>query len=109
MHAHHKPTWSVHGNRRGRIALLTRGRVDDTQMNFPESDYTDEEVPTDIEALEQAIKHLQVIMFDVNLTVLSRSDPMQAVTSATCQIAMLSSRCSNPKMLQDCMLHAVYT
>ena len=45
---------------RGRITLHTRAGVDPDQLNFPVDDYTDEEIPDSIEALQDAIKLDQV-------------------------------------------------
>ena len=45
---------------RGRITLHTRAGVDPDQLNFPLDDYTDEEIPDSIEALQDAIKLDQV-------------------------------------------------
>ena len=45
---------------RGRITLHTRAGVDPDQLNFPLEDYTDEEIPDSIEALQDAIKLDQV-------------------------------------------------
>ncbi|KAL0028633.1 hypothetical protein WJX79_007029 [Trebouxia sp. C0005] len=44
----------------GRITLHTRAGVDPDQLNFPVDDYTDEEIPDSIEALQDAIKLDQV-------------------------------------------------
>ncbi len=45
---------------RGRITLHTRAGVEPDQLNFPLDDYTDEEIPDSIEALQEAIKLDQV-------------------------------------------------
>ena len=45
---------------RGRITLQTRDGVEPDQLNFPLADYTDEEIPDSIEALQDAIKLDQV-------------------------------------------------
>ncbi len=45
---------------RGRITLHGRTGVDPNQLNFPLDDYTDEEIPESIEALQDAIKLDQV-------------------------------------------------
>ncbi len=45
---------------RGRITLHTRAGVEPDQLNFPLADYTDEEIPDSIEALQDAIKLDQV-------------------------------------------------
>ncbi len=45
---------------RGRITLHGRTGVDLDQLNFPLDDYTDEEIPDSIEALQDAIKLDQV-------------------------------------------------
>ena len=45
---------------RGRITLHGRTGVDPDQLNFPLADYTDEEIPDSIEALQDAIKLDQV-------------------------------------------------
>ena len=46
--------------RRGRITLHGRTGVELDQLNFPLDDYTDEEIPDSIEALQDAIKLDQV-------------------------------------------------
>ncbi len=45
---------------RGRITLHTRAGVEPDQLNFSLDDYTNEEIPDSIEALQDAIKLDQV-------------------------------------------------
>lgn len=56
--AAHQPAHCVHCS--GRLTLHGRTGVEPEQMNFSADDYTDEEVPNSIEALQRAIKLDQV-------------------------------------------------
>lgn len=54
----HQPAHCVHCS--GRLTLHGRTGVEPEQMNFSADDYTDEEIPGSIEALQSAIKLDQV-------------------------------------------------